>query len=591
MMRHPSRRMRSSRLSFLPLFVALGAYGVLAGTTVRDVGVVGEVAAGWALPTAPHVRVDTGADAGPIDALGPLVARRTRPVEALVVAGVEAPIALNAYTGGPPDWPARLVALSVGGGLRGHTAGVIAHVALGALLIVLAHRFLRFHAGFAAAGAAAAVLATDWSFVFYRKVLGGTEVLLQAAGLLVLWALWSRRWRGGTHGAVAIAAGVGLGLLAKATFAATGAAIAATAVLLRNDRPPTRPPPPIPWRTCAAVVALLVAPLGIAALHASRLHADTAVPSHDTLLLQAERLLQGLSGRRPAREGLANLVYFFGDPRAFLHAAYGGDPVPPLSALRLLGYGVTVAGASLAWRDRVRTAANGAPALVQSPSDALLRFLSVCVPLQLAALFLANRDLHHLAQAALPLALLVGLSAERVAGLFGPPRSIARATVCALFVSPHVLAGVHQLRGTDAVLERIEGSTFTEQGQAALVGMIDASGATRVVTSDYELYGMLEVRAPRLDVVHTWGAVARGASGADVLRAAAGGWFLSVRASAPMVYNWSPDAAKVRRAAAEARVRVEAVGELRDERGRPWATLWRVEEDDAPVLPSDDPVR
>jgi hypothetical protein len=62
-----------------------------------------------------------------------------------------------------------------------------------------------------------------------------------------------------------------------------------------------------------------------------------------------------------------------------------------------------------------------------------------------------------------------------------------------------------------------------------------------------------------------------------VLRLAAGGWYLSVRASAPMVYNWSPDEAKVRRAADEAGLSVEPAGFLRDDGGRVWAALWRVD--------------
>ena len=84
---------------------------------------------------------------------------------------------------------------------------------------------------------AALVLATDWSFLFYKKVLGGTELLLQAAALLCLWALWSRRWGGGRHGLLALGLGVGLGLLAKATFALSLGALVLTALLTRWDRP------------------------------------------------------------------------------------------------------------------------------------------------------------------------------------------------------------------------------------------------------------------------------------------------------------------------------------------------------------------
>ena len=202
------------------LVLALLLYLGLAASTVRDVGVVGEVAAPWGLETPPEVVVawtDAGAPvlAGDHRA-GPLAASQVRPTERLVLGPVSLPLAVNSYTGGPPDWPARAVHA-----LTGSVRAVVAlHVTLGALLLVLVHRFLRFHGSDIAAALAALVLATDWSFVFYRKVLGGTEILLQAAALLALWALWSRRWSGGRHGAAAIAVGVGVGLLAKATFVA-----------------------------------------------------------------------------------------------------------------------------------------------------------------------------------------------------------------------------------------------------------------------------------------------------------------------------------------------------------------------------------
>jgi hypothetical protein len=67
------------------------------------------VAAGWASADAPRALVEvdppTFADAG--GRAGPLVAARTRPVERLVVGDLSLPVAINAYTGGPPDWPAR----------------------------------------------------------------------------------------------------------------------------------------------------------------------------------------------------------------------------------------------------------------------------------------------------------------------------------------------------------------------------------------------------------------------------------------------------------------------------------------------------
>lgn len=539
---------------------ALLAYAILAFAAARGVGVVGEVVIGWALPDPPRVLVQIDPPVSADTGDGPLRASRARPTERLVLGPVQVPLAVNAYTGGAADWPAR-AARALTGELG---AGYAVHVALGALLLALAHRFLSFHGTAIAAAVTAWVLATDWAFVFYRKVLGGTEILLQAAGLLVIWALWSRRWKGGVHGTVAIAAGVGLGLHAKATFAATLAAFAIATFLTRWDHPALKPPRRVNPLVLLGLPLLCVAPLLVAAVHGALLPTPE-IPSHDTLGLQARRLLHGLSSPSPAREGAANLLTFFGNPLAFFHAAYGAAPESPVAPLRFVGLGVIVAGAALGWRHRSA-----------DPSSALLRFLSLAVPLQIGLLFLANRDLHHLAQATVPLALLAGLAVDRLASTTGPPRSFVRGLAAAVLATPLLASGAWHLARTDAVVATIPVGTFTERGQAELVELLRAEGVTELVAADYELYGMLEARAPEIAVTHVWGAVARGEKGPAVLRAAVGRHFLAVRASAPMIYNWSPDARKVARAAEEAGVRAVPVGTLGDPE-KPWATLYRVE--------------
>jgi hypothetical protein len=75
-------------------------------------------------------------------------------------------------------------------------------------------------------------------------------------------------------------------------------------------------------------------------------------------------------------------------------------------------------------------------------------------------------------------------------------------------------------------------------------------------------------------VTHTWGAVANGAKGEAVLRTSVGRWYLAVKASAPMVYNWSPTPRKVEVTSELAGVRATPIGSI----GEPvWATLYRVE--------------
>ena len=165
--------------------------------------------------------------------------------------------------------------------------------------------------------------------------------------------------------------------------------------------------------------------------------------------------------------------------------------------------------------------------------------MSIAVPLQLGSLFLLNRDLHHLAQATVPLALLTALGADRVAGEVANARSIARAAVTALLIGPAVVSSAAQLGRTDSLVRAAQAHTFTAGGQAALAELLREHGVTRLVVTDYELYGALEQLVPEIEVVHGWGAVSRKDRSKEGLRAAsAGGHYLSVTASQPMIYNW-----------------------------------------------------
>ncbi len=554
------------------LVLALLLYVGLAATTVRDVGVVGEVAATWSLSAPPRVVV-AWADGSPVWAgdhrMGPLAASQVRPTERLVLGPVSLPLAVNSYTGGPPDWPAR----AVYGLTHSREAVVALHVGLGALLLVLVHRFLRYHGTDIAAALAVLALSADWSFVFYRKVLGGTEVLLQAAGLLALWALWSRRWSGGRHGAPAVAVGAGLGLLAKATFAATLGALALAALITRRDRPALKPPPTPRWWVLALIVLGCTVPLWIAALH------HLAVPephlrSHDQLGLQGDRLVRGLGhlfeGRAgPDRETTATLGAYLASPLTWFEGAYGGTAPRP-SPWRLVGWGVLLAGTALEWRRRSN-----------SPAGALLRFMSLYAPLQLLALWLANRDLHHLAQATPMVCIWFGLAAERLVATVAQARSPLRAAWGLGVCLPWMAAGVADLRATDGVLATVESPQFTERGQARLEEALVAAGVSRLWAADYDLYGMLETRLPLLSVSHVWGDVsrrfkARDQALADLLRGAAGDHLLVLDPSARRIYDLSPRPADLTRAAAQAGVAVEGVWVLEDPVAGPWAWLYTV---------------
>ena len=555
-----------SRRIPLSLYLALGLYLLLAATTVNSVGVVGEVDGTWALAHPPKVLVgwvDGTAFWADGSQSGPLVASQVRPLERLDLWGIQLPLAVNHYTGGLADWPAR-ASFALSGSLRLVQA---LHVVLGGLLLVLMHRFLRFHGTDIAAAVAALVLASDWNFVFYRKVLGGTEILLQAAGLLVLWAIWSRRWAGGRHGGLAIAVGIGLGFLAKVTFLPTLLALALVTLATRSDRPAIRPPFPLKPFQMVAIVVLLTSPLWISWIHHLGAFSDSLhLRSHDYLGLQTSRAWQGLFESGPSRESAASLWSFFSSPFPWFEGAYQTQPHEGAPPWRTMALVVPLAGSLLAWRDTA-----------ESKPRALLRFMSLFVPLQVLLIWLSNKDLHHLAQAAVPMAIWIGLATDRLCAAFTPPRSPRRALFRLLFCLPWLSAGSQSLRGTDAAVNSSPIHTFTKSGQAELKTWIRAHSVSQLWASDYDLSGMLDIHLPDLALSHAWGDVSRRGREAlpDLLEAARGGHYLTVRPSAPMIYNLRPSQDELQALGTELGLRVELVDVLEDSLGS-WAELYSV---------------
>lgn len=552
----------------LSLFFALGVYLLLAVSTVKNVGVVGEVSASWGLENPPEVVIDwESGEAVLADGFkaGPLVASQVRPLERIQIGPWSMPLAVNQYTGGPPDWPARWLFSAT----QSPNAVTILHVLMGALLLLLTHRFLRFHGTDIAAAVAALALATDWNFVFYRKVLGGTEVLLQAALLLTLWALWSRRWAGGKHGGDAIAVGIGLGLLAKATFLPTLAAFGIVVALTRRDHPVTQAPAPLQNARFLGIVALLTSPLWVSWLHHGiGVPATPHLNSHDYLGFQFQRAWDGLFSAGQARETPATLWWYLSSPIPWFEAAYKST-VSSGFPWRMIAWVVPIVGSVLAWRDTL-----------ESRPRALLRFMSLFVPLQLLFLWAANKDLHHLAQAAVPTAIWFGLSTDRLTAMFTPPRSPRRAIYSFLLCLPWMAGGILALQKTDIALASSPIHSFTKTGQLKLQNLIQDADVKHLWASDYDLYGQLEMRLPQTQVTHVWGEVSRRESSPSesldaLLQAASGDHYLVVRKSAPMIYNLSPTPKDLEKAAERTGLRIDEIGFIDDDLGK-WARLYAI---------------
>lgn len=546
---------------------------------MREMGWVGEVIAAWALPDPPAVLVDAdGTFADPTRApnaghrLGGVIsleASQVRPLESARIGDgttlARIPLMVNSYTGGAPDWPSRAL-FAVTGSLR---AVLGLHLALGLGLAAALWTALRRHGAGIGAGAAAIWLVTDWNFAWYRTVLGGTEIALIGASLLLLLAFLDRRWRGATLAPYLVAAGAGLGLHAKITFVAPLLAAGLATVLTRWDRGPLLAPPRPSARTlavCAAIFAAFLLPGLVALAHGAQL-GEPHIRSHDFVDLQWHRLFSGWTRKAFGREQPINLYSWWLDPLAFFRR--GCDEAPSLSLGRAIGWTIVLFGTGLAWRDR-------------SPREpeAALRWLSLAVPAGSLGLFLLNRDVHHQSQLTVWTAAWAGLAVDRIAANATPPRSIARASLAGILCLPWASQGIADAWRTDAELARCVPPSVRTSGQAAIVGLLRDQGVDRLMVCDYDLYGALDALAPDVVVTNGWGAMSRSddrdATLAGLLARGAGGWYLAVEPSAKRIYEYDPGDKRIIELGRSAGLRVERVGAVSDPRAGVWARLFRV---------------
>jgi hypothetical protein len=524
----------------------LGLYFTLGLMGMTEIGVVGEVAWTWMNGAAdPNLAGGTQTDSN-----GLFVAANTRPMVAIRAGGFSLPLLINLYTGGLADWPARLVSpLGIG-------AVSVLHMVFGGLLIALVHRFLRFHATGLTATTAAFLLATDWVYIFHRRALGGTETLLAASSLLCLWALWSRRWAGGRHGLIALAAGVGLGLSAKFTFIFTLLALGLTALILRRDKPRLGPPLPDRWAPITAALFLPLLPL-VVGFFVFALAQLPTLATHDHIQPQLQRIWGALSGGpRPARESLAALAAWTGNPLSFLSAAWGAKVPIWFSPLRTLGWALVAMGTAVAWFKPDAT-----------PRLALSRFCSVFLVLQVGIIWGVARDLHHLAVATPTLMIVAGLAFDNLAGLFAPHKSFLRRLAVVVFCMPWTWVNLLAISGTDTAMRSISRPTCSRSGQTAIIEMLTQNGATKVLTLDYESAGALDVDAPETRFIHGWPRIVTDRSSAleALLPLAVGGHLLVISDAPPWTYNLRPRPLALYKAAERAGVETVAVDRLPDD--------------------------
>ena len=192
----PSSTPPFSSRHYLPLLLAILVFVVLQWFSFREMGIVGEVSIGWHSGQPPQVLSHTSPVAwadgmqtpNSSKVWGPLISSETRPTERLQLGSLELPLAINNYTGGIVDWPARILHFMTG------SMKLVQywHILLGIGVIILLHQFLYRYSSWQAAAVASMWLATDWGFAFYKRALGATEVGLQIGWILCMWACLQR---------------------------------------------------------------------------------------------------------------------------------------------------------------------------------------------------------------------------------------------------------------------------------------------------------------------------------------------------------------------------------------------------------------
>jgi hypothetical protein len=295
-------------------------------------------------------------------------------------------------------------------------------------------------------------------------------------------------------------------------------------------------------------LALAAVPYAVGASHHGSIPSEPHVVSHDFPSIQWSRVTRWIGGGHGgARESLAAVASFFGNPLAFFGPAYGAAAPSPLSPIRLLGWIFVLRGALGAGRP--------------------VRILGAFLVLSTVALLVVAREMHHLAMLTPALALWAALSLDSFART-----SHLRAVVS---VAPLVAANVIALTATGRVLATVHPPTFTTSDQAALVALLRENEVRRLVVSDYASYGMLEVLAPDVEVQHVWAYTSWRGSAVlpNVLRLASGAWFLVVESEAPLRYDLHPTKDTLEEKARFADVGVTRAGALSGDR----AVLYRVD--------------
>ena len=481
------------------------------------IGWIGEVTPMWS--TIPITNIDQ-----PLSCIGNLCLYSTRP---LVRSG-EFPWMLNVYTASFPDWP----------------QWILYHIFNSPLIIrisqVLSTLLLLLGLGYWVRKTLSplylitffGLLLTDWNFLFYKKALGNTEIILQIAWMSCLLSLIPtntvltpkdlsrQKW--------ILFIGITIGTWSKLPFILHLIPLMFfiwTTQLKRVELSKT------------VCIATCISLLPFVFLSAWTVDIDIPVRSHDFWTLQWERIVFAVQGHSSnVREHSHNIWIWLGDPLQFFEHAYGVSNIKWHGWGRAIGY-IIFGGALFTIRNRT------------------LWCLTGTLILQIFVLAWVAQDLHHIVIAT-P---LLWYTIVRVTQEVKLQKILFMGMITGILGS-----NIWILRDAPTIIESVKTPTFSDHRQQQLVDLLTRYDVSNVVTMDYEVFGMLEVRAPSLNVLHMWPQISteRWDALPSILEDNIGAHLLVLDASMPMTYNLQPSEQRLNKVAEDVGVSIKRVGHV-----------------------------
>lgn len=430
-----------------------------------------------------------------ISCMGELCLYPTRPI----LRWHDFPFMLNVYTSAFPDWIHWLV-YQITESIEVIRCSQIICATLATMMMIF---WLRDHFSHSMLIVFWSLLMTDWNYLFYKKALGNTEILLQVSWmmcilpLLLNWTLKAQRQY--------LVFGLILGLWTKITFVLHLLPLIIGILWVNEQRMAL-------FKSLTLGIFFGLLP-GFCFIWWTE-SIDIPIRSHDFWAMQWQRIQHALSGQSSnVREHSSNVWLWLLDPLPFFSRAYGVAPTLWHGWGRLLGYLLTL------W------------ILIRTSIPDTARWLSVWGS-QVLVLAVVAQDLHHLAIATPLLWLCIVYIWNHT----------QQKSLKFLAIGGFLLGNVWILLDTPKQINQVSTPTFSESRQTELIHMLQTHDVTRLITMDYEIFGVIEVLAPAIQVTHAWPSISieRWAVLPNLLDNYPSSHLIVLSSSMPMIYNLQP---------------------------------------------------